>query len=560
MFIDTLTGRPLRTDPTRHIRPALTSIVLSAAVAAGMAQAAGPVVRTDAGLVQGLTRAQGQAFLGIPFAAAPVGSLRWRAPQPVASWNGVRSAQVPGATCIQDPSRPPAGVGNNSEDCLYLNVHVPTNATTGKPMPVMVWIHGGAFLNGAGSKYDGGDLASRTQSIVVTLNYRLGVFGFLALDALTAEDPAGNPGLQDQQAALRWVRRNIASFGGNPSNVTIFGESAGGTSVCNQLMSPRAAGLFHRAIIQSGSCPAPQATRAEAAANGQVYADKLGCPSDAGQLACLRAKSTQEAFAAAPNIELTDPASLKVFYPHVDGVVLPVQPREAFRTGRFNKVPVMVGANSDEGTLFVALAYELSRGQPLTDAEFDALVKRMAGDGAFASLASSVVLGLYNSDRQGSANLAAAALLGDRGYSCPTQALARALSDHVPTYAYEFQEKAIPPLYPDPFMPWGAYHASELPFLFGKGIDITLNGSSPQDLFTPTQFALSRQMTTYWGRFAEVGQPNPAKQPVWPRFNRLLQSTQTLRSQGVGTDVLGGIQRRHQCPFWDTVGALGLSL
>lgn len=542
--------------PLRALAP---SILLSLGCLASHAQAhaVGATVRTAAGDLVGTATAAGTAFLGVPFAAPPVGDLRWRAPQPVVPWSGVRTAQAAGPTCMQDPRIPPAGVGHNSEDCLYLNVHVPAQASTARPLPVMVWIHGGAFINGAGSQYDGTVLAREAKAVVVTVNYRLGIFGSLALDALAAEAKAGNYALQDQQAALRWVQRNIAAFAGDASRVTIFGESAGGTSVCNQLISPAAKGLFQRAIIQSGTCPSVQPTRAQAVAVGNAYADKLGCVAGAGQLACLRGKSALQALVASPVIDAADPASLGQFSPHIDGVVLPEAPRAAIRAGRFHKVPVLLGNNADEGTLFIALAFELQRGTPMTEAEFQAMVKGNAGDSGIAALASSIVLDAYRPSRYGSPNLSAAALLGDSLFACPTQFLARALSDHVPTYAYEFQEKNAPAFVDDPFMPWGAFHAAELPFVFGTRIVTTPPSPDPAEVATPAQQALSKAMMAYWGQFAATGQPNAAGQKAWPRFNRLLQATQTFKSQGIGTELLGAPYVRHQCLLWDATALLG---
>lgn len=545
------------------VRAFMPAAVLASCLAfADHAHAIGTTVQTDAGALQGAASGGGTAFLGVPFAAPPTGDLRWRAPRPVTPWQGVRAAQAFGPACMQDPRIPPAGIGNNSEDCLYLNVHVPPQAAVTSPLPVMVWIHGGAFINGAGSQYDGTTLAREARAVVVTVNYRLGIFGSLALDALAGEDKAGNYALQDQQAALRWVQRNIAAFGGDARRVTIFGESAGGTSVCNQLISPSAKGLFHRAIIQSGTCPSVQPKRAQAVAVGNAYAQTLGCAAGPGQMACLRATSAAAALAASPSIDAADAASLGQFSPHIDGVLLPEQSRSAIRAGRLHRVPVLLGNNADEGTLFIALAFELQRGTPMTEAELQAMVKGGGGDSALAALAASAVLDTYSPGRYGSPNLAAAALLGDSLFACPTQFLARALSDHVPTYAYEFQEKEAPAFVNDPFMPWGAFHASELPFVFGTRIVTTIPSPDPAVVATPAQQALSKKMMAYWGQFAATGQPNAggAGQTVWPRFNRLLQATQTLKSQGIGTQWLGAPYVRHHCLLWDAAAVLGAGL
>jgi para-nitrobenzyl esterase len=520
------------------------------------ALAAPAPVMTDAGLVQGAQGADGGvAYKGLPFAAPPVGDLRWKAPAPVTPWPGIREAAQPGHACKQDGSRPPAGVPDSSEDCLYLNVHVPPGVQEGSAVPVMVWVHGGSFINGAGSQYDGGPLAQAAHAIVVTINYRLGVFGMLALDALTHEDGAGNLGLQDQQAALRWVQRNIGRFGGDASRVTLFGQSAGGMSVCQQLVSPGAAGLFQRAVIQSGPCTSGVATREHAVATGDAVAQRLGCPAGPLQLACLRAKSADEVLAAAPTIDFNDLRTLLALSPWVDGVVLPAHPKDAVRQGKFNRVPVMIGATREEGRLFIALGFDLRLRAPMTQASYDALLQGLAGNKTVASILGAV----YDPERLGSPGLAASALLTDAMFACATQWSARQLSEHVPVYAYEFQEP-VPKLVPDPFMDWGAYHAAELPLLFLSRVATTPPSAEPHDVFTPGQQALGMQMAMYWGRFAASGDPNGWGMSKWPRFKALSASTQQLTTPQITTDVFGGVHQKHHCLLWDTVSALGLGL
>lgn len=533
-------------------------LAIGLSLIAGAALAGTYLVQTDAGLLQGKQSGPGSAYLGIPFAAPPVGELRWKAPEPAAPWQGTKSATALGHACKQDGTLPPAGAPDSSEDCLYLNVYVPETdpANGGTALPVMTWIHGGAYLTGAGSQYDGTQLANAAHAIVVTINYRLGIFGFMALDALTAEAPAGNYGLQDQQAALRWVQRNIDRFGGDPKRVTIFGQSAGGSSVCQQVVSPAAAGLFQRAIMQSGPCTFGTATRAKALATGNAVAQQLGCSAGPDQLACLRSKSADEVFKAAPTLKFDDFRTLQAITPYVDGVVLPDHPKQLLKQGKFNKVPMMVGNTKDEGRLFIGLAYDLGRGAPLSETEYQALVTSIAGNAFVASL---VTLD-YSSKRLGSPNLAASALTTDNTFACGSQLSARGFSARTPTYAYEFQEPNVPKLAPDPYMAWGAYHASELPFLFASAISTTPPSPDPRDVSTPTQLALSAQMMGYWGRFAATGNPNGNGAPAWPQFNVLTSATQLLTTPKTGTDFLGGIYRSHQCLLWDTASALGLGI
>ena len=245
----------------------------------------GAVVRTSTGLLRGVTATDHRLFAGIPYAAPPVGPLRWQPPAPVQPWSGLRDATRPGLRCIQDtdddfdPGHPA------SEDCLTLNVWTPPRSKDARP--VMVWIHGGSFINGNADDYDAGRLTSRGDIVVVTLNYRLGALGFLAHPALGPAGHVGNYGLADQQAALRWVRDNIANFGGDPGKVTVAGESAGGISVCDHLVAPGSAGLFRAAIIHSGPCQA-QGTRTEAEKTSLDYAAEAGCGDPMTAAQCLR--------------------------------------------------------------------------------------------------------------------------------------------------------------------------------------------------------------------------------------------------------------------------------
>src|SRR5215471_12790244 len=336
------------------------------------------VVRTENGLVRGTVAAGVRSFLGIPFAAPPVGDLRFRAPQPAAGWSGVRDATKFGSACAQVPGVFAAngGRGSASEDCLFLNVITPNPARVLRP--VMVWIHGGGFVAGSASQYDATALAEKGGAVVVTINYRLGPIGFLALPGLSAESAdgsSGNYGIEDQQAALRWVRRNILRFGGNPLDVAIFGESAGGLSVCANLVSPRAAHLFQRAITESGPCVAPLPTLATAEAQSGAAAARVGCADPATQVACLRALPA--------GALLTSGGTSG---PNVDGAVLPQQIPAAITAGQLNRVPVMEGTNHDEDRLFVAIQFDLA-GRPVTAAQYPALVQGLAGANAAKVLA-----------------------------------------------------------------------------------------------------------------------------------------------------------------------------
>src|SRR5215468_3655441 len=315
----------------------------SASTLGGRDAAGGPVTGTANGAVRGLANGAVKEFLGIPYAAPPVGALRWQPPQPAASWSGVRDATQFAPHCPQSAS--PFGQASTSEDCLYLNVFTPSHQQAGSHFPVMVWIHGGALVTGESNDYDPTALATDGVT-VVTINYRLGALGFLAHPALAdSSGQSGDYGLMDQQAALRWVQSNIAAFGGDPQNVTVFGESAGGLSTLSQVASPQASGLFERAIVESGSYNLTQASLAAAEAAGAAFAAKAGCASQTA--ACLRSLPVSTILASENTAGYT---------PNLNSEVLPQTLGTAFSTGAFNRVPIINGTNHDEWRLFVALS------------------------------------------------------------------------------------------------------------------------------------------------------------------------------------------------------------
>lgn len=376
--------------------------------------------------------------------------------------------------------RPPPAPAVQSEDCLSINVTTP--AAPGRNRPVIVYIHGGSFNYGAGSNYRPDTMVSRGDVVAVTFNYRLGVFGFLAHPAFGAD--AGNLGMADQRAALRWVRDNIAAFGGNPRNVTIMGQSAGGFSVCAHLASPLSTGLFHRAIVQSAGCTAPSRERAESEQNAVDFAAALGCPDGK----CLRDKTTAELVAASG-------AGHDNYGPVVGGATLPVSPAQAFATGQFNRVPVLYGGNHDEETGQLA-GMELAGLPPVDRENYPARVADLFGADADAVLAEYPL-----TDRDPSLTLAAA--LTDRNWALPTDDTRKLLARHVPVYAYEFAERDTPwfPNFPAPRFAVGASHMLELPYLF----DVRY-------LTPATQQDLRHTMIDRWTHFATTGRA------TWPEF------------------------------------------
>src|SRR5215472_18593341 len=364
----TWTGRRART------RLAVAGVTLGALVAAtpaasatildGQAAAGGPVTGTANGAVRGVANGAVDEFLGIPYAAPPVGALRWQPPQPVVGWSGVRDATQFAPHCPQLPT--PFGQASTSEDCLFLNVFTPVHKQAGSHFPVMVWIHGGALVTGESDDYDPAALAEGGVT-VVTINYRLGALGFLAHPALAdANGQSGDYGLMDQQAALRWVQRNIASYGGNQHDVTIFGESAGGLSTLSQVASPQARGLFDRAIVESGSYNLTQASLSSAEAAGDAFAAAAGCSSQTA--ACLR---------SLPVSTILANENAGGYTPNINSEVLPETLGAALATGNFNRVPIINGTNRDEWRLFVALT--ALEGNPVTASNYQSMISATLG-------------------------------------------------------------------------------------------------------------------------------------------------------------------------------------
>ncbi|MDO9078317.1 MAG: carboxylesterase family protein [Brevundimonas sp.] len=484
----------------------MTPVSLFAAVALMMSppqsDGTAPVVRVEQGLLAGAADGGVESYKGVPFAAPPVGPLRWRMPRPPEIWGGERSAADYGAICIQPPSNGDPGVGPlpMSEDCLTLNVWTPADRG-GDPLPVMVWIHGGGYNNGSGTAglYDGANLARRGV-VVVTINYRLGRLGFFDHPALAAErapgEPAANYGLMDQIVALEWVRDNAAAFGGDAGNVTIFGESAGGAAVTQLMVAPSARGLFHRAVVQSGMGRQRSAEltldrpgRPSAQSLGRAWARGAGLPAEA----------TTDELRAVPAERLLSP--MPAFYSDnliIDGVVLTEDVAEAFAAGRQAPVPLILGANSAEFWWIRpsdAGAYGRTD-DAMTEAEYDALLAAYGGAEGY--------------DQH---------VVSDLVFNEPGRNLARlhAAAGH-PTYLYRFD--VVPESNPEPS--GGATHASERPYVFDN-LHTVGRPMGGRDARAATA------MADYWTTFAARGNPNAPDRPVWPEFgaepDRLLEFT-----------------------------------
>lgn len=489
------------------------ALVSAAALAvASMAQAQTPKpVRTQGGLVQGTVEGGIAVYEGIPFAAPPLGDLRWRAPQPPAAWTGVKQADKFAPACMQTPVVFPA-LGMESypvnEDCLYLNVWTPAKSPKDK-LAVMVWIYGGGFTIGATSLplYNGANFAKKGV-VLVSAAYRVGQFGFLAHPDLTAEQGghSGNYGLLDQIAGLQWVKRNIAAFGGNPNRVTIFGESAGGLSVSMLAASPLAKRLFQGVISESGGSFAParrtneggeqMLSLATAEKNGAAFFSKLGVSSVADARK-LSAEAIQK------NVT---PGLGNGPWPNFDGYVLPGDQYKLYEAGKYNDTPILVGTNADEGALFVPT---------VTAAAYEANVR--SGYGEYADK----ILAAYPTGTDAQALRSARDLARETTFAWHTWAWAHLQSrtGKGKVYVYYFSHR---PPYPDTpqFKDWGASHGSEMSYVFGN----FTGGATP----SAEDQALSDQVSSYWVNFAKTGDPHGSGLPAWPAFTDANQQAMNL--------------------------------
>jgi para-nitrobenzyl esterase len=507
------------------------------ATAATSGSGAAPIVTTTDGAVRGTAGTGGEAFLGLPYAAPPTGNLRWRPPQPPAHWRGVRDVTSFAPSCPQNPSGNPfLPPGLMSEDCLYLNVYTP--APRGSDMggrPVLVWIHGGGLTQDGGRNYDPARLAA-DGVVVVTINYRLGALGFLAHPALAARPggPAGNYGLMDQQAALRWVQANIRRFGGNPHNVTIAGESAGGLSVLAQMVSAGSRGLFQKAIIQSGAFALNQQPLASAEATGETFAAQAGCPDQTA--ACLRklpvADLVDTRFAGIPGV--------------VDGQVLTEPIGAALAAGRFARVPVLNGTNHDEERIFVTFGRAISGGanvavpEQVTAGTYQADIAAVLGVPAARAAG---IAAQYPPAAYPSAAVAFSTLVADASFACPALDLDSRTAMRVPTFGYEFNDDAAPQIFvPSLIPPAVATHGSELQYLFdlpNAPVPGTLNAG---------QQALAGSMRAAWANFAASGNPSTTAVP-WPAFGHADRAS-VLSLVSPRPQLETSFAAAHHCSFW----------
>ena len=533
-------GRPARRDAGDAAQPH------------GGGNLARALVPTTSGWIQGNVRGGVAEFLGIPYADAPVGPLRWKPPRPKPPWDGVRQAVHYGPACPQVESALPVDIPGadytddcpedcrgpycckGSEDCLYANIWTPVRGDTSR-LPVMVWIHGGGLNTGAGSLsvYNGRNLAKERNVVVVTFNYRLGPLGFLAHPGLTEESPnhaSGNYGFQDQIFLLRWVHDNIANFGGDPDNVTIFGESAGGVSVCTLLASPIARGLFHRAIDESGPCNqrrsilfldgTPEGQTESAHEQGMRVAELLGCSRSSDPVACMRSLKPVDIFR-----RLRPSSGIFVrgtkFSGIVDGYVLDDAPLSVLQQGRGANVPVIFGATGKEASLWRPVANMPAlggAGYRLRDADATVDPGRFARAVTFlvGREMSALFLSIYPTPTTGSeALITYERFLTDGLFICPLRRSAKALSSTPGSNVWFYVFSRVPPNSIASMEGFGAPHSSEIAYVF-KNLDGVLR------VFRHTNeddVTLSGYMTEYWSNMAALGTPNGPGVPMWPSFS-----------------------------------------
>jgi para-nitrobenzyl esterase len=495
----------------------------------------GTTVSVSSGPVCGFVANNDTNYLGIPYAAPPIGSLRWAPPQAPTPWKSTLQATAYGNACTQSSGLPPG-----SENCLFLNVVRPDDTSTN--LPVLVHIHAGGFVGFSAQPIGGGDyslLANSGHDVVVSMNYRLGIFGFLADKAFGPH--SGDYGLQDQQFALRWVQQNIAQFGGDPTNVTIYGESAGGSSVCDMIASPTAAGLFERGISVSGEyntllgsptslesqdCKSLLPTRAQADAAGKNFAASAGCTNQQQAAACLRALTPAQVEAAA-GAGYQDGGQGTVG-PTINGTTLTMSLRQALRSGKVNKAVIMAGVNRDENLV----------GTATTAAQYTSLVDTQYGRYA------SQVLAKYPLSHFDTPAIAWRTVAADSDTVCPALETDSDLATRMPTYGFELDDNDLSP-YPLNQPPAGAEHVGAWNYVYSGTV---YGGTTPLDA---NQQVIQDELLSTIASFAADGNPVGQGTTAWPRFNR---TDEVLSMQPAGDSELisdSQLAAQHNCAFWD---------
>ncbi|MEU6389415.1 carboxylesterase family protein [Streptomyces sp. NPDC046939] len=542
--------------PPRRRRPALRGLLLLLWCTVSMLLTTVPpaaalthptraslLLTTPDGVLRGVTDQGTDQLLGVRYAAAPLGRLRWQAPAPNTPWRGVRDADHKGDSCPQQWR-----VG--SEDCLFLNVYRPHSSRPGERLPVMTWLHGGGFTSGSGNDFDPLEFVTENRAIVVTVNYRLGALGFLASPALARHGTAGNYGLLDQQAALRWVHTNIAGWGGDPHRVSLAGESAGAGSVCAQLASPQSRDLFSTAIIESDDCIHDVDTYEEAQARATAITTALHCDHTSARqtAACLR---------AAPVSRLL--ANTNYIAPNISGT-LPLLPATAIATGRWNAVPVLMGSNREEGRAFATDHLhdtEADWQRWLTTAPSWPPLSTGAPVFGTPATAQAIAAAYAPADfpQPYPVAYAIAAVITDSGTrglgGCTSLRTARSIGLQQPIYYYQLQDPHPPRMSEQPAdYDYAAAHAYELPYLFPRLADA--HGTRFSEQMTPEQHRLAQSMRAAWGDFIRAPHHTGALDHGWQPLDR----TRTYRALEPGRTrslPLHHYSEQHRCALWDRI-------
>lgn len=531
------------------------------------------IIETVHGPIRGFLENNTQNFLGIPYATPPTGDLRWRPPESPRGWTKPLDAVAFGPTCAQRSACFPGFASDSStEDCLYLNVVAPyTASTTSKrKLPVMVFIHGGGFCSGASNDYDGKALVNNGNIIFVSLNYRVGIFGFFSHPSINQEgDRRGNFGIMDQQLALSWVQQNISNFGGDKFNVTVFGESAGGASILAHIAAPSSRGLFHKAIVQSGGSPPtlifPTIETLEEL--GIAFATAAGCKEQNAQT--LRNISTEAVLTAN---ELEKGAFGVGKYPFglmEDGNIVPKKLREAFSTGKISRLPMLIGSNRDEFTWFQAMM-ELRSGRVISAEAFSETVvntiemlNKLHLNGLRIPLDEVPrILEMYPLEAFVSPSRALAAIVGDGGLiSTAGRRTARVLADHCPcVYVYEFDVPDTPCPWPQVSFPYGSAHTLELPYIFPR----FCGGTGKVTPLSNVQQRLATEMVFYWTNFAWHSTPNNVSSalndstamersilPDWEPYEAEKDNVMLLQASD-SVHMINDWGQRHNSDYWDS--------
>jgi len=527
------------------------------------------LVNTDKGWVYGNATATYKTWLGIPYAASTGPILfgpnnRWKPPQPVTPWVGIRYSMFAGSICEQ--AQPPFGLAAGSEDCLFINIGAPANATATSKLPVIVYVHGGAMTGGSGTdpNIDGTVIPGKANVVFVTMNYRVGSLGFLGHAGLFAESGgsanAGNYGLLDVIQALKWIKTNIANFGGDPNHVTLTGGSSGALMVWDLLASSAANGLYARAITESYSpSGAPNVlggviSAGAAKTQGTTFANAAGCTgSDAAVISCLRGKDPGSLMTAQG---ITTLGSL--WGPvYGGGSLLPRSPYQALLTGNYNHVTMINGTNHDEGRFVSNVQYDLGAFAPMTAAQYDDYLTKTYGsrkDEVLAQYNPADYAALAYDTTKPNYSLAYAAIITDSGFACTARTVNKLIGNSIPAlYAYELNDPKAYAIFPHFNYDLGSYHGAEAYYIMQQAT-AALGG-------TAEQIALSNQIMTYWGKFAATGSPNGGGGPTWTKYSPSTDGYITFEPAATGA---AGTNSRmlpsstfdsfHKCAFWSTFG------